>query len=195
MSWRLSQGERRLVRMNVVAGRVILGIDPGTASTGFGVIFVEGNRLRSVEYGVIDTASSSAPEDRLLQIFEGVREVLLRHQPVATAVESLFFNVNVRSALAVGQARGVCMLAASQAGCRVFEYTPLEVKQAVVGYGRAEKGQVMEMVRALLGLAELPRPDHAADALGVAICHANASTMRDRVARSEAAATARRRRV
>ena len=178
--------------MSMVAGRVIMGIDPGTASTGFGVIFVEGNRLRTVEYGVIDTSSSSAPAIRLEQIFEGVREVLRRHNPGATAIESLFFNVNVRSALAVGQARGVCMLACSQAGCQVFEYTPLEVKQAVVGYGRADKRQVMEMVRALLGLAELPRPDHAADALGVAICHANASTMHERVARSEAAATRRR---
>jgi crossover junction endodeoxyribonuclease RuvC len=179
--------------MNVVAGRVIVGFDPGTAATGFGVISVEGSRLRNVEYGVIDTSAGSRPETRLLQIFEGVREVLQRHQPQATAVESLFFNVNVRSALAVGQARGVCMLACCQAGCEVFEYTPLEIKQAVVGYGRASKEQVMEMVRALLGLSETPRPDHAADALGAAICHANASTMLERVARSEAAAAARRR--
>jgi crossover junction endodeoxyribonuclease RuvC len=181
--------------MNAVPGRVILGIDPGTASTGFGVISVEGNRLRTIEYGVIDTSSGSAPAVRLEQIFTGVREVLLRQRPQATAVESLFFNVNVQSALAVGQARGVCLLAAALAGCEVFEYTPLQVKQAVVGYGKADKRQVMEMVRALLALAEVPRPDHAADALAVAICHANSSTMLDRVARSEAAATARRRQV
>jgi crossover junction endodeoxyribonuclease RuvC len=179
--------------MSAVAGRVILGIDPGTASTGFGVISVEGNRLRTVEFGVIDTSAGSAPATRLEQIFEGLREVLVRHHPHSTAIESLFFNVNVRSALAVGQARGVCMLACSMAGCEVFEYTPLQVKQAVAGYGKADKAQVMEMVRALLGLSEVPRPDHAADALGVAICHANASTMHERVARSEAAAAARRR--
>ncbi len=157
------------------------------------MISVEGNRLHTVEYGVIETASGMAAEKRLERIFDGVNEVLRRHRPQATAIESLFFNVNVRTALAVGQARGVCMLACSRGGCEVFEYTPLEVKQAVVGYGRAEKDQVMEMVRALLGLVEVPRPDHAADALAVAICHANASSMRERVARSEAAAAARRR--
>jgi crossover junction endodeoxyribonuclease RuvC len=182
------------VRMNAVAGRLILGIDPGTASTGFGVISVEGNRLRSVGYGVIETASSLALEKRLEQIYAGIADVLRRYQPTATAIESLFFNVNVRSALAVGQARGVCLLACARAGCGVFEYTPLEVKQAVVGYGRAGKEQVMEMVRALLGLGELPRPDHAADALAIAICHANASAVHERVARSEAAAAAARRR-
>lgn len=170
-----------------------MGIDPGTASTGFGVISAEGNRLRTVEYGVIETVAGISAEKRLESIFDGVNEVLRRHHPQATAIESLFFNANVRTALAVGQARGVCMLACARGGCEVFEYTPLEVKQAVVGYGRAEKGQVMEMVRALLGLAAVPRPDHAADALAVAICHANASSMRERVARSEASAAARRR--
>ena len=169
-------------------GRVILGIAPGTASTGFGVICTEGNRLRSIEYGVIETPAKMAVEKRLEKIFGGIEEVLRRSQPLATAIESLFFNVNVGSALAVGQARGVCLLACARCGCEVFEYTPLEVKQAVVGYGRAEKGQVMDMVRALLGLAEPPRPDHASDALAIAICHANVSTMRERVARSEATA-------
>lgn len=174
-------------------GRVILGLDPGTASTGFGVISMEGNRLRAIAYGVLETAAALPPEKRLERIFEGVDEVLRRHRPEATAIESLFFNANVRSALAVGQARGVCMLACSRGQCEVFEYTPLEVKQAVVGYGKAGKEQVMEMVRALLGLVEVPRPDHAADALAVAICHANSSAMRERVAKSEAAATGRRR--
>jgi crossover junction endodeoxyribonuclease RuvC len=168
-------------------------LDPGTASTGFGVIYVDGSRLRTLDYGVVETASGMAPEKRLERIFEGVSEVLGRHRPQATAIESLFFNVNVRSALAVGQARGVCMLACSRGGCEVFEYTPLEVKQAVVGYGKADKDQVMGMVRALLGLSETPRPDHAADALAVAICHANASALRERVARSEASAARRRR--
>jgi crossover junction endodeoxyribonuclease RuvC len=179
--------------MNEVAGRVILGLDPGTASTGFGVITVEGNRLRALEYGVVATPAGMALERRLEQIFAGIHEVLDRHRPEATAVESLFFNANVRTALAVGQARGVTLLACSQAGCEVFEYTPQQIKQAVVGYGKADKEQVMDMVRVLLGLPEAPRPDHAADALGVAICHANTCGMRERVARSEAAAAAKRR--
>ncbi len=180
--------------MTAVADRVILGLDPGTASTGFGVISVSGNRFRAIEYGVVETSAGLPLEQRLEIIFEGVTEVLRRHHPEATAVESLFFNTNVRSALAVGHARGVTLLACSQAGCRVFEYTPIQVKQAVVGYGKAEKAQVMEMVRALLGLAETPRPDHAADALGVAICHANTSAVRERVEQSEAAMAKRRNR-
>ncbi len=164
---------------------MILGLDPGTASTGFGVICVTGNRLRAVEYGVVDTSPEFPLEKRLERIFDGVSEVLRRHQPEATAIESLWFSSNMRSALAVGHARGVTLLACSLAGCQVFEYTPLQVKQAVVGYGKAEKLQVMEMVRALLGLAETPRPDHAADALGVAICHANTSAVRERVEKSK----------
>jgi len=179
--------------MNEVTGRVILGLDPGTASTGFGVISVVGSRLRAVEYGVVETVAGLALERRLEKIYCDVGDILKRHQPVATAVESLFFNANVRTAFAVGQARGVTLLACSQVGCEVYEYTPQQIKQAVVGYGKASKGQVMEMVRVLLGMAETPRPDHAADALGVAICHANSSGVLERVARSEAALAARRR--
>ncbi|MCE5253369.1 MAG: crossover junction endodeoxyribonuclease RuvC [Actinomycetia bacterium] len=170
--------------MSGLAGRVVMGLDPGTASTGFGVILVAGNRLHAVEYGVVDTPAGLPLEQRLEQIYATVGEILRRHRPDATAVESLFFNVNVRTALAVGHARGVALLACSQAGCEVFEYTPQQVKQAVVGYGKASKEQVMEMVRVLLGLAETPQPDHAADALGVAICHANSQGMRERVAQS-----------
>jgi crossover junction endodeoxyribonuclease RuvC len=170
--------------MSDVGGRVILGLDPGTASTGFGVISLAGNRMRAADYGVIETASGLPLEERLEKIFAETRELLERYRPSATAVESLFFNVNVRTALAVGQARGVTLLACSQAGCGVFEYTPQQVKQAVVGYGKAEKSQVMEMVRVLLGLHEVPRPDHAADALGVAICHANTCGVRDRIERA-----------
>lgn len=164
---------------------MILGLDPGTAFTGFGVIHVAGNRLRAVEFGVVETTADSAPGERLERIFGDVGELLRRHRPAAAAVESLFFNANVRTALAVGQARGVTLLACSQAGCEVFEYTPQQVKQAVVGYGKASKEQVMEMVRVLLSLAEAPRPDHAADALGVAICHANTSVMQDRLASTQ----------
>lgn len=170
---------------------MILGLDPGTASTGFGVIAVSGNRLRALEYGVVETAAGLPLDQRLEQIFAAVGDLLLRHGPSATAVESLFFNVNVRTALAVGHARGVTLLACSRAGCDVFEYTPQQVKQAVVGYGKASKQQVMEMVRVLLNMPDVPRPDHAADALGVAICHANTCGVRDRVAESIASASRR----
>jgi crossover junction endodeoxyribonuclease RuvC len=172
--------------MNEAAIRVILGLDPGTASTGYGVISVCGNRLRALEYGVVETKSALPLERRLETVFSAVTEVLRRHRPSATAVESLFFNANVTTALAVGHARGVALLACSQADCAVFDYTPQQVKMAVVGYGRATKEQMMEMVRALLGLSVVPRPDHAADALGVAICHANTCGIRERVAARQA---------
>jgi len=170
--------------MSEPAGRVILGLDPGTASTGYGVVSAVGNRLRAVEYGVFETPVGMPLERRLEQIFAQVSEVLERNRPDATAIESLFFNANVRTALAVGHARGVSLLACSQAGCEVFEYTPQQIKQAVVGYGKATKEQVMEMVRVLLALPEAPRSDHAADALGVAICHANTCAIRESVRRS-----------
>jgi crossover junction endodeoxyribonuclease RuvC len=164
--------------------RIILGLDPGTASTGYGVISQAGNRLRAVDYGVVEPSAELALEHRLETIFAAIGELLRTHRPDAAAIESLFFNVNVRTALAVGQARGVAMLSCAQAGCRVFEYTPQQVKQAVAGYGKADKGQVMEMVRILLGLAVLPSPDHASDALGIAICHANCSAMQESIERS-----------
>jgi crossover junction endodeoxyribonuclease RuvC len=171
--------------MNEREGRVILGLDPGTAATGFGVIQVSGNRLKALEFGVVQTESGIPLEQRLQQIHREIDGLLRRHRPAATAVEALFFNVNVRTALAVGQARGVTLLACSQVGCEVFEYTPQQVKQAVVGYGKASKEQMMEMVRVLLALPEAPRPDHAADALGVAICHANSNRVQESIARSE----------
>lgn len=160
------------------APRTILGIDPGTASTGYGVLAQRGNRLELVEFGVVSTSRELELHQRLGLIFDGIAAVLARHRPAEVAVESLFFNVNARTAFAVGQARGVAMLACSRAGCGVFEYTPQEVKLAVVGYGKAEKGQVQEMVRVLLRLSEPPRPDHAADALGIAICHAHGRGVR-----------------
>ncbi len=172
--------------MDESAGRVILGLDPGMASTGFGVVAVCGNRLRALDYGVVETPSGVALEKRLESVFSRVSDILEQHHPDATAVESLFFNTNVSTALAVGHARGVSLLACSQASCEVFEYTPQQVKMAVVGYGKATKQQVMEMVRVLLGLSELPRPDHAADALGVAICHANTMGIRERISAATA---------
>ncbi len=150
-----------------------MGIDPGTASTGFGLLEQEGSRLRLLEYGVIRTEPGIPDAERLLQIHRGVGALLKNYRAEVIAVEELFFNKNSRTVLAVGQARGVVMLAAAQAELQVEEYTPLQVKMAVVGYGRAEKRQVQEMVKALLGLSRLPRPDDAADALAVAICHAH----------------------
>lgn len=144
-----------------------------------------GNRLRALSYGVVETPSRMALERRLERVFAEITDILKCHRPDATAVESLFFNANVSTAMAVGHARGVALLACSQAGCEVFEYTPQQVKLAVVGYGKASKEQVMDMVRVLLGLADVPRPDHAADALGVAICHANTLGVRERVAATE----------
>jgi crossover junction endodeoxyribonuclease RuvC len=161
-------------------GRIILGIDPGTAATGFGIVEQRGNRLQIVDHGVIETSSREEPHHRLAQIYDAILEVMARHRPDAAAVESLFFNVNVRTALAVGQSRGVALLACSRSGCSLFEYTPQQIKQAVVGYGKADKKQVQEMVRVLLALQEIPRPDHAADALAVAVCHAHSHGVRSR---------------
>jgi crossover junction endodeoxyribonuclease RuvC len=170
--------------MTEAAGRVILGLDPGTASTGYGVLSVVGNRFCALDFGVIQTSSKAALAERLETIFTQVGDIVSKHHPVAAAVESLFFNTNVSTALAVGHARGVSLLACSRASCAVFEYTPQQVKMAVVGYGKATKEQVMEMVRVLLGLQQAPKPDHAADALAVAICHANTLGIRERVAAS-----------
>ncbi len=194
-SWKRWLGEDGAARMREPpprepAARVILGLDPGTASTGFGVISVAGNRLHALEYGVMETAAGVPLERRLEQIFMQMGELLARYHPSATAVESLFFNANVRTALAVGQARGVTLLACSQAGCEVFEYTPQQIKLAVVGYGKASKEQVMQMVRVLLVLPAAVRSDHAADALGVAICHANTCGIRDSIRKSGQAGAA-----
>jgi crossover junction endodeoxyribonuclease RuvC len=153
----------------------ILGIDPGTASTGFGVVDRVGPTLNPVWYDCLRTKPTEAPADRLVRIARAVREVIERMQPQAVAIEELFFGANGKAALAVGQARGVCILTAAEAGVPVFEYTNNAIKQAVTGYGRADKQQVMEMVRVQLRMTEVPRPDHAADALAAAITHAGAS--------------------
>ncbi|HMJ02096.1 MAG TPA: crossover junction endodeoxyribonuclease RuvC [Conexibacter sp.] len=152
---------------------IVLGIDPGTASTGYGVVQQRSGRLLALDGGVIETPTGLALERRLTTIHARVAELLREHVPLAVAVEDLYFGANARSALAVGQARGVVLLAAGQAGLPCASYTPQQVKSAVCGSGRAEKAQVQQMVQRLLSLAELPRPDHAADALAVAICHQN----------------------
>lgn len=148
----------------------VIGIDPGTATTGFGLVERTGGRVAGVSYGVIRTEAGTAAAARLAKIHRQLGELIQRHAPEAAAVEEIFFNHNVRSALSVGQARGVCLLAAARADLAVYDYTPPQVKMAVAGYGRARKGQVQRMVQSLLGLEELPRPDDAADALAVAIC-------------------------
>lgn len=156
---------------------LILGIDPGVAITGYGLVGDAGRGLAAVEYGVIETPPGLPLGDRLLRLDRQLRALLGAHRPDVVAVEELFFSSNVRTAMSVGHARGVVLLAAASAGLRVFEYTPLQVKQAVSGYGRASKLQVQEVIRLLLHLDSLPRPDDAADALAIAICHAHSGKL------------------
>lgn len=151
----------------------ILGIDPGTAITGYGVLDQTGNRLTPQTFGVIRTPADMEMPLRLTVIFRELTEIIAKYQPEAIAVEQLFFNKNVRTAITVAQARGVVLLAAAQTELAIAEYTPLQVKMAVVGFGCAEKKQVQEMVKVLLSLETIPRPDDAADALAIAICHAH----------------------
>jgi crossover junction endodeoxyribonuclease RuvC len=151
---------------------LVIGIDPGTATTGYGLVRErQDGSLEMVAYGAIITPANTPLPERLLELNHQLQELLALHQPQSGAVEKLFFQRNVRTALSVGQARGVALLALAQAGVGIAEYTPMEVKQAVVGYGGADKQQVQQMVRALLDLADIPQPDDAADALAVAICH------------------------
>jgi crossover junction endodeoxyribonuclease RuvC len=157
---------------------IVLGIDPGTANTGFGVVVTRGQALAALDGGVIATGPSEPLERRLARIHARVCDLIAEHRPEAVAIEELYFGRNARSAFAVGQARGVVLLAAGMAGVPCFSYTPQAVKQAVCGSGGADKDQVGRMVAALLSLADLPRPDHAADALAVAICHANGAPVR-----------------
>jgi crossover junction endodeoxyribonuclease RuvC len=152
---------------------LVLGIDPGTASTGYGVVASTGARLRALEHGVIETRAGVAPELRLAQIHTRVVELLEQHRPDVLAIEELYFGANVQTAFAVGQARGVVLLAAGQRGLPARSYTPQQVKSAVCGSGRAAKDQVGRMVARLLGLADVPTPDHAADALAVAVAELN----------------------
>ncbi len=152
---------------------VIFGIDPGFAITGYGIIEYSCNKLKAIDYGVIGTDPSDALPKRLLYLDEQLEMLIGRYSPDAVSVEELFFNKNVKTALSVGHGRGVALLAAARSGRDIFEYTPLQVKQAIVGYGKAEKTQMQQMVKLLLNLKEIPRPDDAADALAVAICHAH----------------------
>lgn len=152
---------------------IVLGIDPGTVATGFGVVEREGSRLQALDYGLLEVGPRSGAGERLVEIHSGVAGLIERYRPALVAVERIFFSRNVQTAFSVGQARGVVLLAAAQAGLPIYEYTPNEVKIAVTGYGRASKDQVQRMVRTVLGLAAVPTPDDAADALAVAICLAH----------------------
>lgn len=159
-----------------------IGIDPGTAILGWGVVDESGGTLRAVAHGALTTPAGSAAALRLLTLHEGLGELLRSYRPDAAAVEELFFSRNVTTALAVGQARGVVLLALAQAGLPIYEYKPREIKQAVAGYGGADKRQMQEMVRMTLHLDAIPRPDDAADALAVAMCHAYTAPMLRRIA-------------
>jgi crossover junction endodeoxyribonuclease RuvC len=158
---------------------VVLGIDPGTAHMGFGVVLARGQRLAALDGGVIETRAGAPLERRLAEIHARVCDLIREYRPAAVAIEDLYFGRNVHSAFAVGQARGVVLLSAGMSGIPCFSYTPQVVKQAVCGAGGAGKEQVQRMVGALLSLPELPRPDHASDALAVAICHANSAPLRE----------------
>jgi len=155
----------------------ILGIDPGFAIVGYGVIDYEKGKYKTVDYGKITTPAGMDMPQRLKEVYDGVLRLIELFKPDVLAVEELFFNTNVKTAIAVGHARGVIVLAAANSGIKINEYTPLQIKQAVVGYGRADKNQVQQMVKMFLGLKEVPKPDDTADALAVAICHANSSSL------------------
>lgn len=154
---------------------IILGIDPGFAITGYGVLEYVGNHFKVIDYGVISTKAGELFSDRILQIDARVKKLVDMYRPDACAIEELFFNNNAKTAIAAAHGRGVALAAAAGKGVPVYEYTPLQVKQNVVGYGRAEKKQVQIMVKMLLKLESIPKPDDAADALAIAICHANSA--------------------
>ncbi len=155
---------------------VILGVDPGIATVGYGVVSYENRKFTPLDYGAILTPAHTPLPDRLESIYDSLKILCTRFSADVMSVEELFFNTNVKTAIAVGHGRGVILLCAKKMGIDVFEYTPLQVKQAVVGYGRADKNQVQQMVKMILGLCAIPKPDDAADALAMAICHGYAST-------------------
>ncbi len=157
---------------------LVIGIDPGTATTGYGLVREDPDgSLKVIDYGAILTHPDLPLAERLLDLYQELHKIILLHHPDSGAVEKLFFQRNVRTALNVGQARGVVLLALAEARLPVGEYTPLEVKQAVAGYGGADKNQVQQMVRILLDLPDIPRPDDAADALAIAICHVHSAKL------------------
>lgn len=162
----------------------IIGIDPGIAITGYGVIDKNANNYRPVGYGKVTTQAGLDTYKRLVSIYNDLTQIFEQYKPECAVVEELFFNKNTKTAMIIGQARGVAILAAANAGLDIHEYTPLQIKQAVVGYGRAEKKQVQIMVKLLLALDEIPKPDDVADALAVALCHGSSCKMQSILDRS-----------
>lgn len=150
---------------------IVMGVDPGFAITGYGILKYEGNKFSPIEYGAILTKVGESFSDRLLKIETQMNGIIEKFKPDAVSIEELFFNKNVKTAIMAAHGRGVAMVTAARYGIEVFEYTPLQVKQSVVGYGRADKMQVQQMVKAILNLPEIPKPDDVADALAIAICH------------------------
>ncbi|MBQ8005648.1 MAG: crossover junction endodeoxyribonuclease RuvC [Clostridia bacterium] len=157
---------------------IILGIDPGLAIVGWGIVEYKGTKFRTIDYGAITTPKDMNTQQRLKKIYDDLAEIIKKYRPEQVAIEELFFNTNTTTGIRVSEARGVILLICEQAHIGIFEYTPLQVKQAVVGYGRAEKKQVITMVTMLLGLPEPPKPDDTADALAIAICHAHSGASR-----------------
>ncbi|MBQ0079022.1 MAG: crossover junction endodeoxyribonuclease RuvC [Eubacterium sp.] len=153
----------------------ILGIDPGYAILGYGVIETIGNRFRVCQYGSITTDAGMPIEERLAHLYDSLREIIEEEKPDVASIEELFFNNNAKTAIMVGEARGIAILACAKGGLEIAEYTPMQIKQALVGYGKAEKKQVQIMVTRLLGLKEIPKPDDTADALAAAVCHAHSA--------------------
>lgn len=150
---------------------LVMGIDPGFAITGYGIVKYEGNKFSPIEYGTILTKAGEPFDHRLLKLDREMSVIIDRFKPDAVSIEELFFNTNIKTAIMAAHGRGVAMAAAARAGIEIFEYTPLQVKQSVVGYGRAEKKQVQQMVKAILNLPDIPKPDDVADALAIAVCH------------------------
>lgn len=157
----------------------IIGIDPGIAIVGVGIVEFNNNKFKVIDYGAVTTTPKLTMPERLEVIYDSLGDIFDKHKPDAVAYEELFFNQNAKTAITVGQARGAAVLCAQVRKINIFEYTPLQVKQAVVGYGRADKKQVQQMVRMLLNLREVPKPDDVADALAIAICHGHSSHMSD----------------
>lgn len=158
---------------------IVLGIDPGIAIVGYGIIEVKGNHFKAIDYGAITTDSNIIFPERLKIVYDKLTDIINLYKPDDFAIEELFYNKNAKTVIKVGQARGVEVLAGINAGIPIYEYTPLQIKQAVVGYGRAEKHQVQEMVKLLLNLKEIPKPDDVADALAVALCHGSSLNFKE----------------
>ena len=162
----------------------ILGIDPGYAILGYGLVDYNGSKFSIVKYGVVTTEANTSMPERLKVLYSELMDIIAEHEPDVASIEELFFNSNAKTAIKVGEARGAAILACANSGLEIYEYTPLQIKQALSGYGRAEKQQIQQIVKSILGLKEVPKPDDAADAVAAAICHGNSAGYIDRIARA-----------